>query len=562
MSDLNEHLNGLPIEERAALRWQLKKAAAARESLPAFFEYVVREEISQQPLKTLAHQRIFMRFTQQHQRAVLRLPVGFGKTFLTATDVMYGLGQDPLMRASIISSAEAQAAKPLSMVRSYITESPQLRLVFPKLIPTQRDGEPWTQTAITIDRPYGIRDPSVVAIGMESSRLTGSRLKRVYVDDILSKENCHTKDQREATKSYFRADVLSRRDIEDSRITVTNTPRDPDDLTYWLEKVLLWPTCTMDAYGDIRFSNTDFDCDDIRPAYEIAESTDADPCRLSAHDTAAYLAAALAGTPTAVPQPDNRDREGIVSLWPERWPIALLEERRTTENSDSPLEWNQTMRCIATSDESSKVKRAWVERCQQLARDLGYSKTVREWTRGNTFTGVDLAIGKGKQHDYTCFFTIFIDDEGRRIVLDVDYGRWSGTEILSRLTEKHERYGSIIRIETNAAQFWMKEFALEVDPGLPIHSHNTGKNKTDPKFGLEMVFTDIENGLWVIPTGDKGVDRWISEMYQYDPDKHTGDLLMAAWLAREQARKYGAFARVRARRNGIKGLNIGQVSAR
>lgn len=484
-------------------------------------------------------------------------------TFSTATEIMYDLGQDPLTRIGIISASSAQAAKPLSMVRFYIEESPQLRLVFPGLVPTDREGEPWTQTAITIKRPYGIRDPSVVALGLDSKRLTGSRLKRIYVDDLLSKENSATKDQRETVKSRFRGEVLSRRDLEDSSITVTNTPRDPDDLTYWLEKILHWPTLTMDAYGDIHISGTDFDCDDVRPAYVLADDAVAEVVRLAAHDSPEYLAPALAAQEPPALVPDNPyDATAVVSLWPERWPIVQLEERRTSENADSPLEWLQTMRCKAYSDETSKVKRAWIERGQQLARDLGFAKTVDRWDRGNTYTGVDLGIGKKKQHAYTCFWTMFIDDEGRRCILDVDFGRWSGTEILGRLSEKHDKYGSIIRIETNQAQMWMKEFAVEFDPGLPIRSHNTGKNKTSAEFGLEQIFTDLENGRYVIPVGDKGVDRWVSELFEYDPDKHTGDLLMASWLAREQARQSGAFAAVRQRRAGHQGGIIAGLMAR
>lgn len=481
-------------------------------------------------------------------------------TFLSASEIMYELGQDPLTRIGIISASSAQASKPLSMVRAYIEESAQLRLVFPKLRPTKRDGESWTQTALVVDRPFGIRDPSLVALGLDSRRLAGSRLKRVYVDDLLDAENSHTPELREMVKRRFIGEVLSRQDKDDFNITVTNTPRDPDDLTYWLEKSG-WPTLTMDAYGDITITNTDFDCADIRPAYEVPDGSVAEVVRLSSHDAPAFLEPASVDAQKPVPA-EPFDLERVVSLWPERWSLDSLEERRLSDNAGSPLEWAQTMRCIAYSDDTSKVKRAWIERGQQLARDLGFATPRSSWVGGNTYTGVDLAVGKGKQNDFTCFFTIHIDNEGRRVILDVEYGRWSGTEILSRLIKKHEQFGSIIRIETNAAQLWMKEFAIEADPSLPIRSHNTGKNKTDVNFGLEHVFTDLENGLWVIPSGDKGVERWIYELVTYNPDKHTGDVLMASWFAREQARSSGAFAAVRQRRAGVKGGIVANLMAR
>ncbi len=540
----------LPPEERALFQWQASRAARARENLIDFFEYVIREESSQEPVLMAPHQRVFVKFGAQYQRYVGRLPSGYSKTFLTATDILFELGHDPTMRSLILSASQTQAAKPLSMVRFYIEESPQLRLVFPKLRKTPREGEPWTKTAIVVDRPYGIRDPSVAALGMDTKSLTGSRLTKAYVDDLLSKENSHTREQREAVKSFFRSEVLSRKESDRFRVAVLNTPRDADDLTYELEEKLKWPTITMDAYGDITIANApDFDCEDIRPAYEIQDDSPADVVRLSAHDSVEYLA--LERGEEVEDVTEDFDSKNEVSLWPELATVAQLDERFRTEYEGSIIEWNQIVRCRAYSDETSKVKRDWILRAHQKARDLGFPTTRKSWTAGRTYTGVDLAVGEKRQHDETCLFTIHVDDIGNRIVLDVDAGRWRGTEILRKISEKHEKFGSIIRVETNAAQLWMKEFALEIDPGLPVRSHNTGKNKSDVNFGLEMVFTDIENGLWAIPPNDKEVAKWIGEMYSYDPDKHTGDRLMASWLAREQARASGAFASARAKRRGI-----------
>ncbi len=569
MSAIDEHLEGLSTADRAAIRWHVARAAAARNDISKFFEYVVREEISQQPVTTLPHQRLFLEFVKAHPRCVARLPVGFSKTFLSATDLMFELGRDNTMRAAIVSASAAQAKKPLGMVKSYIEESPELRLVFPKLRQSQRDSESWTQSAITIDRPFGIRDPSLIAVGLDSKLLPGARLKRIVCDDLLNKENTHSPDQREQVKGFFKSTILSRRDAAGASITVTNTPWDPDDLTYWLENDLHWPTITMDAYGEIRFSNCpDFDSDLVRPVYSVQESTEDDPCRLAVHDALEHVLPALElANPAAAEQlvksgaTDVVDELEVVSLWPGRWPIPKLDELKAKDYADSPTEFNQTIRCLAVSEETSRIKAEWLQRARRLARDLGFERPTAEWSTGNTFTGVDLAVGRGKKNDRTCFFTIWVDGMGRRVILDVEYGRWTGREILDNLMAKQHAFGSIVRIETNAAQLWMKEFALEFDPSLPIRKHNTGANKTDVNFGLETIFADIENGLWAIPSGCKHIDRWISEMKSYDPDKHTGDGLMACWFAREQARQSGAFALARSRQRGLKSP-IGSISAR
>lgn len=551
---IDEQIAHLPIEERALIRWQLMRAAAARQSDEAFFEYVIREETTQLPVKTLAHQRVFFAFREKHRRCVIRMPVGFGKTFNAASYLMRGAGLDPFMTSAVISSTLEQAQKPVSMIRFYIEESPELRIVFPKLRKTKRDGEKWTQTHLYIDRPGILRDATFTAIGQDSGRLPGSRLKWIAVDDILSRENSQTQAQRKAIIDWFAGEVLSRLLKDDPRCCVTNTPRDPQDLTYFLEKERGWPTMTMDAFGDLQFSNTDFDCDDIRPTYRVQAPTVDDPCRLAAHDAEPYVAKANAEAFTELPADAHPtiDTLEVVPLWPERWGLTELNTERA--EAVNLREWNQTMRCKATSDDSARVKREWVERCRAVAIEVGHPTLVKEWSRGRAYTGVDLAVGKGKQHDKTCLYTIHVNDAGIRIPLDVETGRFTGKQILEKIADKHARFGSIIRVETNAAQAWMKEFALEVDPGIPIRSHVTGKNKTDVNFGVESVFADIENGLWAIPSGSRDLEEWVEGLFAFDPDKHTPDDLMASWFAREAARQAGAFAAARAKKRGGKGI--------
>lgn len=550
----------LPWAEQVKIAYTLERAGRAREDVVEFFEFVVREETERTPLSIRAHQRLFFEFVQKHRRVVVRMPRAFSKTYLLSTFYLWELGREPTRRGIVISATAEQARKPLGMVRAIIENSDELRLVFPNLRPTRRDHEPWTTSQIVVDRPYGIRDASLSAVGWDSERIQGSRISHIYGDDLVNAENCASRELREAMQSRLKSTVLSRQDIG-ARTLITNTPFDPEDITYWLETELHFPSLTMDAFGDVHIKNApDFDTPLIRPVYEVAEidptlgqeeaqkELEKLPLRLVANDDRALIAQARSELGRD-PVDRDVDTDGDVPLWPQKYSHAALAVLR--EDFDTEVEWNQVMRCRARSDSSDRVKDAWITACKELAREKKHLRVVDKWDRGRTFTGVDLAVGKNKKSDWTALFTIYVDEDGLIYPLDADFGRWAGKVIVDKVAEKHDRYGSIIRMETNAAQDFMRQWSLEFDKQLPIQSHNTGKNKRDPHFGLESIFIGLENRAWVIPPEkDRGIAQWLDEVKNYDPDKHPGDLLMASWIAREQARASGVFVAARKRRRG------------
>lgn len=93
------------------------------------------------------------------------------------------------------------------------------------------------------------------------------------------------------------------------------------------------------------------------------------------------------------------------------------------------------------------------------------------------------------------------------------------------------------------AQRYIKQF-VDKRHAMPIRAFNTGKNKTDPAFGIESLATEMGNGKWSLPN-DGGtldgsippeVNKLVEQMLSYDPLSHTGDELMATWIAREGGR--------------------------
>lgn len=499
-----------------------RRAAEARVDVSKFYEFVIRHETTKQPLEPAPHQRLMFAFVMEHAWCVLRQPIGTGKTFGMAAVGLWLMGQDVTHRGAIVSKAQGQATKVVRMVTDYIldpTLSAPLSLVFPWLKRSKRPGEAWTQTAITIDRPAGIRDPSLAATGLDG-QIQGSRLSWVLGDDILDADNTLTAAGREQTHSRFDNRILSRLDPTGSRAVVTNTPWNLEDLTYKLEAVG-WPTMSMDIYGFIWFSeNVDrkwiMSTGLLRPSKKRPGTW-----RLVEHDP---------------------DEEELTPLWPARYSAETIKSIRATR---LPHEFARLFLCQPFDEAALRCQRAWIDAAKREGR--GKLHELGKVQDGNpVYCGVDIAVGTKERHDQTSLFTFQLLDDGRRQIVEVDSGRWSGPTIADKVIEKHERFGAIIAVEGNTAQDFIRQFAVAKCPNLRVRAHTTTKvNKHNIDFGVESIFTELQAGKWVIPCDDNlntnpEIETWAEEcLYYQPPPAHTGDRLMASWIAREASRRGG-----------------------
>jgi len=537
------------MDRRRLVRdYLVRRAARARISSTDFFEFVIREETTRARIKTLPHQALVLAFIEHHDQCLIKLPVGFTKTYLMTALTLYQLGLDPTARGAVISATQGQASKPVGMVRDYIENSAELRLVFPELRPSPREGDKWTQQALVVDRPPGIRDPSLVAVGVEGA-LPGARLSWLFVDDILDDENTATPAGRAKVKRWFWNTVMGRRDVQGAKVVVTNTPWHPEDLVHDLQRAG-WPTLEMTVDGEVRIYNApDFDTDAVRPA--DPESTDPEAhLRLAAHDDPELVQRVYEEEGLRPPM-SLTDEECVVPLWPSKFGNADIRRiEREYQRSGRSVDFEQLYRMRCRSDEDSRVKEADIAECKRLAREAGHFGLTAAWdNEWPVYTGVDLGVGKSQSSGKTVLFTFAIRPEDRRrLILDVDAGKWSGKTIVKKIGQKHRRYGSLIAVENNGAQDYLRQWMVEEDSGIPIRAHLTGKNKVNPAFGVESIFIEIENHLWLIPSDPGGgvhpkLQEWLDDMLYYVAGKHTGDFLMSCWIGREYARKMGAFVK-------------------
>jgi len=533
--------------ERAARAVEMLAARAQRD-LGAFFELVMREEFDKGRIRLAAHQRVLLDFISDHEKCVVMMPAGSSKTFICACITLWLLGRDPTERGAVVSENEGMAAKVLAMVAEYIEHSVEIRNVFPKLQRSIRYNEPWTQTAITVDRPYGIRDASVRAYG-QGGKIQGSRLSWIVVDDLCGAENSATKESRDKIRSWFDSDVKSRLPIDrPGRLVVTNTARHPDDLMHTLRREG-WPTLRMDIMGGIEITDG---AERLRsgkgpwtsPYLRLLSKQFADKgrWRLVAHD----------------PDPDEN-----VPLWPERWPLDKVEELR---RGYLPHEFNKVFMNITRDDASAQCKTEWVEECKRKARDDYKHFHMVSTYRGpnHVFVGVDLAFRKGEHADYSALFTFEQLPDGHRKILDVEFGQWDAPTVADKIIDRWKRYSAsngtrevVVRVEDNGAQLMLLQFMRKQNVAIPLKAHTTtGLNKHKLNYGVQSVFMDMMNGAWLIPNGPDGkchpaVQKWIDECLYYTPSAHTGDLLMSAWIARCQAAEWGVLGGTQAGAQGV-----------
>jgi hypothetical protein len=543
-----------PEQVEALQKLFLQKAARGRESAPDFIDFVMREQTTKQRIRCAPHQRVGIDFALAHPRCVLIWPAGAAKTYTTVGLTLWLLGRDVTTRGIIVSKTQELAMKPLSVVRAYLDESPELKLVFPHLRRAKDDS--WRQDRIVVERPRGIPDASLAAVGIDGA-IQGSRLNWAIVDDILDAENVRTADARKRVIDFVYNSVVSRLDPVGGRLIVNNTAWHPEDLVHFLKdpKGGAYPSLLMKITGDVEVGDDPYriragmepwDHPLLRPKYETGEDYTCRIFREGVDDRNRdvplfperffYMGWEL---PDGKKLPPARDMAEAI----ERAQIDIENKRR--EYVGRPGEFNRLFMGQAHDDSTAPCKREYIEKCKALAREAGYFEMVSEYRGPNpTFTGVDLAVGQGEENDDVAFFTFEVLPDRRRRILDVESGKWPGPIIVQKIIEKHQKYNSIVRVENNAAQDFIRQDVIWNDATVPVKAHCTGRTKAHPEYGVPAGFAELANGAWMIPNDRDGrchpaLQKWIDGCIYYTPQKHTDDRVMAWWFAREQAKEWG-----------------------
>jgi hypothetical protein len=293
----------------------------------------------------------------------------------------------------------------------------------------------------------------------------------------------------------------------------------------------------MTAYGDVFVQDDSeraykglppWDTDELR----LADMYEANPCRLTGHD--------VPGQPF-----DNS-----IPLWPEKFPLEWLEAKR---RSTLPVFFNREFLALCRDDDSALCKQEYVDACLARARENNIFGFVSRYDGNDpVFIGVDLAFEPGEERDENAIVTICLHPSGLGQILDIESGQWAGPVTLQKVIDKYRRYchhgNGVVAVETNGGQKLFTQFALAQNLMIPVRGHTTTSAKAKPHVGIPGIFTEMMNGAWAFPNDKHGqrhpeMQKLIDACLYYRPQRHTDDRLMAFWIARQQAAKWGALGK-------------------
>ncbi len=528
-----------------AAKYLLGRADAARIDPVEHFAFVMKTENSGMPVRAMPHQRLTIQFIQRNRWCVVMMPPGGSKTFCTINQSLYWLGQDRSSRGVYLGKTEAVASKPLMMTKNYVEESLELRLTFPNLKPSKRSSEPWTNNAITVDRPMGIKDPSIAAIGLGTTAI-GSRLNFAVVDDIHDQLNTINKEQMDKTYDSVSAVVMKRLDPQSGRLVVVNTAWHEEDIPHRLMRNGI-PTLCIELDGDVYMSGVPRDHwrqYSLRPKHgppmdmtprvsDVGELHEYGPFRLIDND-------ALAPTEQAAEQ---------LSFWPDKFTPQHIEDVKlnTLPHRLTQLYYQRTY-----SDVSARCQRAWIDACKEAGVRERHYRMVEDYQGANPVViGVDLAYTEDKQNDMNCFAAFeFMPRRPKGFIaklLAIKSFQAPGPVIAKELLDWLRRFRNAYAVvESNAAQTYLIQFMREMDFNARIYPHRTGSEKWDPQLGVESVFLTFMQGAFIIPTDlgrrcEAPVQRLLDGCMFYRPTRHTPDELMATWFAITKGRELASY---------------------
>jgi hypothetical protein len=465
----------------------------AREFSFAFVERVLRDEESGALLQNVAMHDEWHELADRFDRLILMAYPESGKTnSIIIGRALWELGRDPSLRCIFLSKTYGQAEKITRTMRSMIDHSEELRAVFPKL----RAGDKWTDGQFTVARPFISKTPSVQALGFRGA-ITGSRVDRLYIDDLEDDDNTRTPSRRADTLRWLDTTVFSRMTQRGRVVWATNAWH-PKDAAHTLASRRRWNLRQYPVEAD--------------------------------------------GVPT----------------FPQKYPasrIARLREELT------PRRFAQVYLNQSTIEGAGEFQQEMVDRSKALGRGLVFRHSMEPERGSFIVCGVDLATGRRKREgDETVITVVHCEPaRDRRQILGIEAGRWQGPEILRRLADVYQRYGCPAIVEDNAAQIYLLQFAEQMrSVGLvlpPIVPWTTGTNKWDPIYGVASLAVEMQRGGWVFPCDEPRpgcpieelqcpdeLEKLIQDMLDFTPTRHTGDRLMSLWFAREGVRRFAGSA--------------------
>ncbi|MBR6751916.1 MAG: phage terminase large subunit [Alphaproteobacteria bacterium] len=152
--------------------------------------------------KTPQHHKDMLRFlydvwqTPEHKGLLMAFRHS-GKSTLVGIFAAYVLFIEPKTRILVLSAHSVLAGRMVTHIKNIIENHPWCQNMVPK------NKKEWASDKITINRPMGIREPSVVCQGIHGN-ITGMRADLIICDDIEVPNTANTPQKREGLRERLR----------------------------------------------------------------------------------------------------------------------------------------------------------------------------------------------------------------------------------------------------------------------------------------------------------------------------------------------------------------------
>lgn len=438
-------------------------------------------------------------------------------TTVTVNFVVWRIIRNPGIKVLVVSKAQKLAEQFLLQIKERLT-SPQYQLLIDDFAPPggwDSDSAGWSAGRFYVSgkvRGAEAKDPTVQAVGIRG-QVYGSRADVIVLDDCV--DNTNVADF-EKQISWVLGIVSSRLAPRTGKCLVIGTRIAPRDLYMELQEPSRYhggrsPWTYLRQPAVLEYAESPKDWVTLWPRSDVG----ADPDELPGDDGlyARWDGPTLAEVRDAMPAGE--------------WSRLYMQEQVSEDAYFTPA-------LIASVTRGSPP--GLIPDGVGSGRDGGMSGL-------RLIAGLDPAMS-----GYTSAVLVGLDPQTRkRWVVDVhNQAAMKPDEIRSLIRGWTERYRvQEWRIENNAFQAFLTQDREVRDylasRGVVLAAHHTGRNKTDPQFGVAAMTMLFEQGLVSLPTPRGEAVRQLREqLITWSPDQaqskhalkgHKTDLVMALWFA-------------------------------
>lgn len=397
---------------------------------------------------------------------------------------IWELGNNPELRIKIITGEDDLGVAILNEITQNLEHNERIHEVFPNLKPDKSQG--WTRHKIYVRRKIIQKDPSIQVFPVLSSKM-GPRADLIFFDDIVNPKNAIFQPAlRPVVKQMVREGWLNLLET-DGRAVNTFTPWHMDDHNHELKKDGAWVQWSLPAIVD--------------------------------------------GEP----------------LWPEKWPLGALEQRRLAIGDRA---FQRQFMLIALSAEETTFPGEAIDGC--IRRDVTLGEDIPpDWPR---YVGIDLASSLGKKASYTVIFSAVVNpNNGQKLPVEIIRRKVKFPQLIKLIeTAGRKHLWNFGYVENNSFQDAVDAQLSDRGKGLALEGYYTGSQKWDEQLGLPGLAAEMSKGGWIIPKGCLGCNQpvcichehgcncvvceWEKEL-RFHPVNETADIVTAQWLCDQAIRK-------------------------